>query len=120
MESIKKDTTKILNSYLESVLFTEELDERSIAEFSLSSKDVSLEQINRFVAACGDLLDEWDESQIGHDFWLTRCGHGTGFWDRDLPNGDAISEICENFRFHGLVFSEDAGNKEVVIDMDTL
>ena len=19
----------------------------------------------------------------GHDFWLTRCGHGCGFWDRD-------------------------------------
>lgn len=22
-------------------------------------------------------------SQAGHDFWLTRNGHGTGFWDRD-------------------------------------
>ena len=21
--------------------------------------------------------------QAGHDFWLTRCGHGAGFWDRD-------------------------------------
>lgn len=20
----------------------------------------------------------------GHDFWLTRCGHGAGFWDRGL------------------------------------
>jgi hypothetical protein len=20
--------------------------------------------------------------QAGHDLWLTRCGHGTGFWDR--------------------------------------
>jgi hypothetical protein len=24
-----------------------------------------------------------DASQAGHDFWLTRNGHGTGFWDRD-------------------------------------
>lgn len=23
----------------------------------------------------------------GHDFWLTRNGHGSGFWDRDLPHG---------------------------------
>jgi hypothetical protein len=22
------------------------------------------------------------ESHLGHDFWLTRNGHGTGFWDR--------------------------------------
>lgn len=21
----------------------------------------------------------------GHDFWLTRCGHGAGFWDGDWP-----------------------------------
>lgn len=26
-------------------------------------------------------------SSAGHDFWLTRCGHGAGFWDRGLPNG---------------------------------
>lgn len=25
-----------------------------------------------------------DLSYAGHDFWLTRCGHGTGFWDRGL------------------------------------
>ena len=24
-----------------------------------------------------------DDSQAGHDFWLTRRGHGAGFWDRD-------------------------------------
>lgn len=26
-----------------------------------------------------------DDSQAGHDFWLTRCGHGAGFWDGDWP-----------------------------------
>lgn len=25
---------------------------------------------------------------LGHDFWLTRCGHGAGFWDRkELDSG---------------------------------
>lgn len=24
----------------------------------------------------------WTAEQGGHDFWLTRNGHGTGFWDR--------------------------------------
>jgi hypothetical protein len=23
-----------------------------------------------------------DDAQAGHDFWLTRQGHGAGFWDR--------------------------------------
>ena len=26
-----------------------------------------------------------DEGRIGHDLWLTRNGHGAGFWDGDWP-----------------------------------
>lgn len=34
------------------------------------------------------------EEQAGHDFWLTRNGHGTGFWDRGLP--DPYGELLTN------------------------
>jgi len=32
--------------------------------------------------------DNWKDIQnnpgrAGHDFWLTRCGHGAGYWDGD-------------------------------------
>ena len=40
--------------------------------------------------------------QCGHDFWLTRNHHGTGFWDRGYPDalGDALTEAahCESQR----------------------
>ena len=52
----------------------------------------------RFIELAGDLLDKaGDDSQNGHDFWLTRCGHGAGFWDRGYPEevGDGLSKICE-------------------------
>ncbi len=26
-----------------------------------------------------------DDEAAGHDFWLTRNGHGAGFWDGDWP-----------------------------------
>jgi hypothetical protein len=29
------------------------------------------------------------ESEAGHDFYLTRNGHGAGFWDGDWPEPDA-------------------------------
>ncbi len=32
----------------------------------------------------GYVEDEPSEASAGHDFWLTRSGHGTGFWDRGL------------------------------------
>jgi hypothetical protein len=39
----------------------------------------------------------WDETQLGHDFWLSRNGHGTGFWDRGLPNGDTLHVAAKTF-----------------------
>lgn len=30
-----------------------------------------------------DAVEDFD--QLGHDFWLTRNGHGAGFWDGDWP-----------------------------------
>jgi hypothetical protein len=34
--------------------------------------------------------------RFGHDFWLTRQGHGAGFWDGDWPEyGDWITDIIK-------------------------
>lgn len=35
-----------------------------------------------------------EESQAGHDFWLTRNGHGTGFWDGDWPEPHASQLVA--------------------------
>ena len=38
----------------------------------------------------------YTDEQAGHDFWLTRNGHGTGFWDRDLGDvGDLLTKKCK-------------------------
>ena len=38
-----------------------------------------------------------DDAYAGHDFWLTRAGHGAGFWDGDLApeDGDALTAATE-------------------------
>lgn len=44
-----------------------------------------------------DLL-EWDAGQAGHDFCLTRNGHGTGFWDRGKgAPGERLTEACRPY-----------------------
>lgn len=30
-------------------------------------------------------------AMAGNDFWLTRCGHGAGFWDGDWPEPHATA-----------------------------
>lgn len=46
-------------------------------------------------------LAEIDAEQCGHDFWLTRNGHGTGFWDRKELEanglGDRLTELAKQF-----------------------
>lgn len=45
--------------------------------------------------------------QAGHDFWLTRNGHGAGFWDGDWPeHGDALTAASKVYGSHDLFYSE--------------
>ena len=41
--------------------------------------------------------EQWGASELaGHDFWLTRNGHGAGFWDRGLGAlGDRLSTAAK-------------------------
>jgi len=42
---------------------------------------------------------EYSESEkAGHDFWLTRNGHGAGFWDRGIgETGDTLTKASTGF-----------------------
>jgi hypothetical protein len=49
-----------------------------------------------------------DDEQIGHDFWLTRNGHGTGFWDRGIGAvGNRLSTACKAFSNACLYLGDD-------------
>lgn len=49
--------------------------------------------VARFVTENARDLEALDAEQVGHDLWLTRNGHGAGFWDRDLGEvGDRLTE----------------------------
>lgn len=42
----------------------------------------------------GYIDNEPAEARAGHDLWLTRNGHGAGFWDRDLGElGDRLTKV---------------------------
>lgn len=45
----------------------------------------------------------------GHDFWLTRNGHGAGFWDGDLPDalGDRLTQAAHGFGECSLYIGDD-------------
>ena len=49
-----------------------------------------------------------DDEQAGHDFWLTRNAHGTGFWDRDIGDvGDKLTAVCKLYGTSDLYIGDD-------------
>lgn len=63
-----------------------------------------------FEEANGDNLARYyeesgrDESSAGHDFWLSRCGHGAGFFDRgNHACFDALQEAAQVYSSRSVV-----------------
>ena len=54
-----------------------------------------------------DIAGECDRA--GHDFWLTRNGHGAGFWDGDWPDdsGGRLTEASKKYGEFNLYVGDD-------------
>lgn len=50
-----------------------------------------------------------DGKQVAHDFWLTRNGHGAGFWDGDYSEelGNRLTAAAEKFGEQDIVIGDD-------------
>jgi hypothetical protein len=61
-----------------------------------------------FQSANADLLNGLNDEQCGYDFWLTRNGHGAGFWDRGLGLiGDQLTEAAKESGITELYVGDD-------------
>lgn len=77
-------------AYLACALWTGTDDDQEPLDANYSEDDFAKEAIVTAAATCKAFKKEnaaWlrfagDDSQNGHDLWLTRNGHGAGFWDR--------------------------------------
>ena len=87
--------------YLAAALWTNEFDNYSIKDFDKKSIEKAEEDLNDFISYVeldGADLSQISYEMIGHDFWLTRNHHGTGFWDRGLGDlGNKLTEWCDKF-----------------------
>lgn len=70
----------------------------AVSAFTVQSRRQVNEDCTAFVRdQWGDLAD-LDPGQAGHDFALTRNGHGAGFWDRGLGDrGDRLTQASKPY-----------------------
>jgi hypothetical protein len=67
--------------------------------------DIALPTLREMIRECREFqkyqaadLADWGDEQAGHDFWLTRNGHGAGFWDRGRgEQGKRLTEACRPY-----------------------
>jgi len=77
-----------------------------LTDFAPEALEKAIDDCRRFQEDNGEALGEADYSHphytdmamAGHGFWLTRNGHGAGFWDRELGDvGDRLTEAAKHF-----------------------
>ncbi len=116
------DLDEFARAYVEAALWssTDESDESGGVpmEANYDIYDVDLETLAGMAADCAKFQAEnaadlaayshpqWTAEELGgHDFWLTRNGHGCGFWDRDdcLPE-EAGERLTDASKVYGEVY----------------
>jgi hypothetical protein len=101
-------TSRSLNTFYEAfldcALWSSTDDNGKPLEDTYEACDIDLVCRDRLKLECQDFYDaHYDDlslhgswEQGGHDFWLTRCGHGTGFWDRGTGEvGDRLTAAAK-------------------------
>jgi len=101
------DIKTIVDNYCITALFTEEVQNKgdevdefegkTIYDFDKDSIDNITTEVEWFISAAGDSLEDLSDDVIGSDLWYTRNGHGVGFFDRGLDdnNLEDIEGLCK-------------------------
>ena len=98
----KEEMDSFVRQYLATLLWTQEMDDKSAEDFS--SRAIAIARIHcikfkQLAEKAGINLSLFKESTVAHDFLLTRNHHGAGFWDGDYPKeiGEELTRISHLF-----------------------
>jgi hypothetical protein len=111
----QSERDELYNHYAVAALWTatdeegEPLDaEHAVDDIDEASRQRMTEDLDQFLTSNRGYVDRaiatgfygsWE--QVAHDFWLTRNGHGAGFWDRGL--GDLGTKLTDAAKVYGTV-----------------
>ena len=116
-------------AYVEAAMWSESAEIEPHTDLSFSDQGFDVEDLaddtlarimadcEQFQAQCADLisrencLTRYDcDKQAGHDFWLTRNGHGCGFWETSDwvgVAGEKLTVAAKRFGETGLYIGDD-------------
>ena len=113
----KDEWTTFFEAYLDAAVFTDQPDLPSYDTDNMDENSYQevWDECTDFIVANEHLIGN-NYEQAGHDFWLTRNRHGTGFWDREEVYGaEAAAALTEAAHAYGEshLMVDDDGNISV-------
>jgi hypothetical protein len=118
LHPMRKNMDRFLEAYIVAALWSS-TDESTteggdFLDTNYGPDDLAPETLEKMKADCEKFQAEnakdieGKEEQAGHDFWLTRCHHGCGYFDGDWPEaGDRLTEACRAFAEVDLYVGDD-------------
>lgn len=88
-------------AYIEAVYFTEDNPDLELSDEFCHAARADCEAFYDTCEAEGIRLEDFPSESVGHDFWLTRNRHGSGFRDKREIYGNAttqLTDIAQTFR----------------------
>lgn len=115
------DLKEFIQGYIECAFWSSDGDDIELDE-NYTIDDISSEAMKEITEECTDfIMDNFcllqksglSADYAGHNFWLTRNGHGSGFWDRGLD--DIGDELAENARVYSSCYLFVDDNNQISI-----
>lgn len=103
------DLQAMVESYIETALWsstecTEDGEMGEPLDENYSAEDIDDSLFAEMVSDCdsfrdgqAELLEDVSPSDMGHNFWLSRNGHGAGFFDSDAEHADELQKACRPY-----------------------
>lgn len=121
-EAIKSNS--VIGGYLEAMLWASNDDEDEPLDSNYDISDISKDAIKatekdiaKFEKMAKKELEDLDaeDSQIGHDIFLSRNGHGAGFFDRDYADQEILDKLQDYAEKLGSVDAYVSDDKEIEV-----
>lgn len=122
------DLDTFTRAYIQTALWASDDENGNSLESDHSHTDLAPEALARMAEDCRKFQEENGQTiskaidagvdfgpdfcahgHAGHDFWLTRNGHGAGFWDGDWPEpyAQALTDAAKAFGGSDLYIGDD-------------
>jgi hypothetical protein len=103
---MKSTHALFLDAYIAVALWSSTDDSGTPFDETYTTGDLSGDLMDKMIEDCAAFIAKADLSderftQAGHDFWLTRNGHGVGFWARpevySEEKAQELTALAESF-----------------------